>query len=447
MSGSPAPAEPVASATPAAVHPPSRMLARAAYCAYDAVGAAAALAALPALPWLLRRGYAAGAGERLGRIPEAARRLTAPPVWLHCASVGEARSAQLLIERLRERLPRQPVVVSTTTLTGREVAESVLAPDVATLLPIDALRTIDRVFRRVRPRALVLIETEIWPGLLRAAAAVGAPAALLSGRLSARSAERYRWAGPLFPAALAAIDVFGMQTAADAAQIIALGAPPDRVRITGSLKARAIAAPAPLPLLAGLADRRLLVAASTQPGEEAFVLQAFAAVHRTYRDALLVLAPRRPERFDGVAALVAESGMPWRRGSALDGALESDVRVIVLDTLGELVRWFPGAWAVFVGGTVAPLGGHNVLEPAGYGRPVVFGPHTENVADAAAALCAAGGARVVRTAAELAEHWDALLAQRAVADAAGVRARAVVDARAGALDATWDALAPLLGGA
>lgn len=445
MSDAPASSERFGGAAPTAAHSPSRLRARAAYFAYDAAGAAAALAALPALPWLLRRGYAAGAGQRLGRIPDAARRLSAPPIWLHCASVGEARSAQLLIERLRERLPRQPLVVSTTTLTGRAVAESVLAPDVVTLLPIDALRTIDRVFRRVRPRALVLIETEIWPGLLRASAAVGAPAALLSGRLSARSAERYRWAGPLFPAALASIDVFGMQTAADAAQIIALGAPPDRVRITGSLKARAAAAPAPLPF-AGLADRRLLVAASTQPDEEAFVLQAFAAVRRTYRDALLVLAPRRPERFDAVAALVAASGMPWRRASALDGALASDLRVIVLDALGELVRWLPDAWAVFVGGTIAPLGGHNVLEPAGYGRPVAFGPHTENVADAAAALCAAGGGRVVRTAADLAEHWDALLARRAVADAAGARARAVVEARAGALDATWDALAPLLRG-
>ena len=217
-----------------------------------------------------------------------------------------------------------------------------------------------------------------------------------------------------------------------------LGAPPERVRVGGSLKASVLpAAPLPPPCT-GLAERRLLVAASTQPGEEEFVLQAFAALRRVYRDALLVVAPRRPERFAAVAELVSGGGVHWRRRSALDGAVAPEVEVVVLDTLGELVRWFPVAWAVFVGGTVAPLGGHNVLEPAGYGRPVAFGPHTENVADAAAALCFAGGAQVVHTPAELAEYWDGLLARRAAADAAGARARAVVAARADALERTWE---------
>jgi len=425
--------------------PPSRGLTQLAYLGYDAAGGLAALLALPALPWLIGRGYGAGAGERLGRVPDAARRLATPPIWLHCASVGETRSAAPLVSRLRERLPQRPLVVSTTTLAGRAVAQADLAADVATLLPIDALRIVDRVFRRVRPRVVLLVETELWPGLLRAAAAVGAPVAMVSGRLSARALERYRWAGPLFPAALAHVGVFGMQSAADAERIIALGAPPDRVRVTGSLKASALpAAPLPPPL-GGLDERRVLVAASTQPGEEEFVLQAFAALRRVYRDALLVLAPRRPERFDAVADLVAAAGLPWRRRSALTTTVGPEVQVLVLDTLGELVRFFPAAWAVFVGGTVAPLGGHNVLEPATYGRPVAFGPHTDNVADAAAALCAAGGGEVVRTPGELAEYWDGLLARRAAADAAGARARAVAAARSDALEHTWQMLAPLLG--
>jgi 3-deoxy-D-manno-octulosonic-acid transferase len=427
-----------------ALRPPSRRLAQLAYLGYDALGALGAVAAVPALPWLLMRGYGGGAGERLGRLPAAARHLTERPLWLHCASVGETRSAAPLVSRLRERAPRRPLVVSTTTLSGRAVARDDLGADVATLLPVDALHIVDRVFRTVRPRALVLVETELWPGLLRAAAAVGAPVAMVSGRLSARALARYRWAGPLFPAALAHVSAFAMQTGADAERIIALGAAPERVRVTGSLKASTAPAAAAPPPLDGLAQRRVLVAASTQPGEEEFVLRAFAALQPLYRDTLLILAPRRPERFDAVAGLAATSGLPWQRRSALAGAVGSDVAVLVLDTLGELVRFFPAAWAVFVGGTVAPLGGHNVLEPAAHGRPVAFGPHTANVAAAAAALCAAGGGAVVHTPAELAEHWVGLLALRAAADAAGARARAALTASADALERTWEMVMPLL---
>lgn len=436
-------AAPVEAKLPA-LRAPSPGVAQLAYLGYDALGGLAALLALPALPWLLARGYGDGAGERLGRVPARALRLPVPPVWLHCASVGETRSAGSLVARLRDRVPQRPVVISTTTLSGRAVAQTDLQADVATLLPIDALRIIQRVFRRVRPRLVVLVETELWPGLLRAAAAVGAPVAMVSGRLSARTLERYRWAGPLFPAALAEVAVFGMQTAADAERIVALGAPAERVSVTGSLKANTDP-PVSSPPLAGLDGRRVLIAASTQPGEEEFVLQAFTALRRVYRDALLVIAPRRPERFDAVADLVAATGMPARRRSALTTGIGSDVQVLVLDTLGELVRFMPAAWAVFVGGTVAPLGGHNVLEPAAYGRPVAFGPHTEHVADAAAALCAAGGAAVVHTPGELVEYWDGLLAQRATADAAGQRARTIAAARADALEYTWALLAPLLG--
>ena len=438
------PASRAARVAPPAPHRSAPVLGRLAYLGYDVAGGLAALLALPALPWLLRRGHGAGAGERLGRVPATALHLPAAPIWLHCASVGETRSAAPLVGRLRERMPRQPLVVSTTTLTGRAVAQRDLGADVATLLPVDALRIVDRVFRRVRPRLVILVETELWPGILRAAAAVGAPVAMVSGRLSPRSLARYRWAGPLFRAALARVAAFGMQSAADAERIIALGAARDRVRVTGSLKASA-APLAAAPPLAGLDARRVVVAASTQPGEEEFVLQAFAAVRRVHRDALLLLAPRRPERFEEVAQRIGAAGLSMQRRSAADAALAADVQVLLLDTVGELVRFLPAAWAVFVGGSVAPLGGHNVLEPATYARPVAFGPHTENVAAAAAALCAAGGAAVVRTPSELAEYWGALLTDRNVADAAGARARAVAVASGDALELTWSMLAPLLG--
>jgi 3-deoxy-D-manno-octulosonic-acid transferase len=439
-------ADPIAAPVSPARRPPSPGLARLAYLGYDALGGLAALLAVPALPWLIKRGYGAGAGERLGRLPAAALHLSARPVWLHCASVGETRSITPLVGRLRARAPQQPLVVSTATLGGRAVARDDLAADVAMLLPVDALRIVDRAVRRIRPRLLLLVETELWPGLLRAAAGVGASVAMVSGRLSARALARYRWAGPLFPAALAHVAAFGMQTGADAERIIALGAAPDRVRVTGSLKASAPTAAAPLPL-AGVEGRRVLIAASTQPGEEEFVLRAVAALRRVHDDALLIVAPRRPERFDDVAHLVAAAGVRWRRRSSLRGTVPADVQVIVLDTLGELVRLLPAAWAVFVGGTVAPLGGHNVLEPALYGKAVAFGPHTESVAEAAAALCAAGGAAVVRTADELARYWEGLLADPAAAASAGARARTAAATCGDVLERTWDMVAPLLGGA
>ncbi|MEO8604322.1 MAG: glycosyltransferase N-terminal domain-containing protein [bacterium] len=428
----------------AAAAPPSPLTTRLAYWGYDAVGGLAALLALPAWPWLKQHGFGDGIEERLGRAATPA--LAQPPFWLHCASVGETLSAAPLVGRLRERCPQRPLVVSTTTRSGRDVARDQLHADLATLLPVDALRTVDRVFRRVRPRALLVVETELWPGLLRAAARVGAATAIVSGRVSARSAERYRWAGPLFRAALGGVQAFGMQTEADAERIVGLGAPAARVRVTGSLKAARLLMPDTPPPLAGLEARRVLLAASTQPGEEEFVLQAFAALGRVYRDALLILAPRRPERFEAVAELLAAAGLRWARRSALADAVPDETQVLLLDSLGEVTQFLPAAWVAFVGGTVAPgIGGHNVLEPAVASRPVAFGPHTDNVAAAAAALCAAGAAEVVRTPGELAEYWDGLLARREAADAAGARGRSVALARAESLERTWELVAPLLG--
>jgi 3-deoxy-D-manno-octulosonic-acid transferase len=440
----PRPAPPSATAPAPRPVPPSAVAAQLAYWGYDLLGGVAALAAAAAWPWLRQRGFGEGLDERLGR--SATPTLAQPPLWLHCASVGEALSATPLVGRLRERCPQRPLVVSTTTLTGRAVARDELHADFATLLPVDALRRVDHVFRQLRPRALLIVETEIWPGMLRAAARVGAPAAIVSGRLSPGAVERYRWAGPLFPAALAQVAAFGMQTEDDAARIIALGAPPARVQVTGSLKAARLVASVEPPPLGGLEGRRVLIAASTHAGEEALVLQAFATLLRVYRDAVLILAPRRPERFEAVAELLSAGGMRWARRSALTDSVPVETQVLLLDSVGELVRFFPLAWVAFVGGSVVDtIGGHNVLEPATFGRPTAFGPHTENVAAAAAALCDADAAEVVRTPGELAQYWDGLLARREAADAAGARGRAVAAARAEALERTWGLIAPLLG--
>ncbi len=418
---------------------------RLAYAAYDVVGALAAVLCTPALPFVLASRHGRGVCERLGRLPDALRALPAP-LWIHAASVGETRAAAPLVGALRRRCPALPLVMSTTTLTGRIVAERELSLDAVTLLPIDAARIVDRAFRRVRPRGLVLVETELWPGLLRAARRVEAPVVVVSGRLSERSLRRYGWARPLFRAAVQSVAAFGMQTPADAERIMALGAPAERVRVTGSLKAsrRPPAAPATAPLN-GLTGRPLLVAASTQPGEEEFVLGACGDLWGLCPDILLLLAPRRPERFSAVEQVVRRAGVRYQRRSAREANVDGETQVVLLDTVGELTQFLPFARAVFVGGTVAPLGGHNVLEPAVYGKPVAFGPNTENVADAARALIEQGGGALVREPADLAAVWRRLLLDPERAEAMGARARAVADAWADALEQTWNLLAPYVG--
>jgi 3-deoxy-D-manno-octulosonic-acid transferase len=414
---------------------------RLAYALYDV---AAAAFALPVLPLLLGRNSLSRLGERLGRLPPAAAALADRPLWLHAASVGESFAAAPLVEELRRRCPSLPLVVSTTTTAGRRVAELELRADVATLLPIDAWRIVDRVFARLRPRALLVVETEIWPGLLRAARRVGAPSALVSGRLSARSLGRYRLARSLFAAALDNMGAFAMQSSGDAERIIALGAAAERVRVTGNLKAARPVTVAEPPL-GGLEGRRVVVAASTQEGEEEFALAACAPLWREFPDLLLVVAPRRPERFDAVARLLAGSDLPYARRSAMNGAIGGATRVLLLDTLGELASFYPHARAAFVGGTVAPLGGHNVLEPAAFGTAVAFGPHLDSVRDAATALGERGAGEAVRAPADLTCFWRAMLASPEAARARGELARTVARERSEAMAETWAFVAPRLG--
>jgi len=241
-----------------------------------------------------------------------------------------------------------------------------------------------------------------------------------------------------------------MQTEADAARIVALGAPPARVQALGSLKfareAKAAASPigaSTLPALLG--ERPLLVAASTHPGEEQLVLEACTALWPEHPDLLLLIAPRRPERFDEVAQLLARCGVRHQRRSQLDGRVATATQVLLLDTLGELLDVLQAARGVFVGGTIAHVGGHNVLEPAIFGKPVAFGPHTSNVAEAAAALLDAGGAVEVHDASQLRAEWARLLADANAALNMGQRGRAVVTAQAAVAERTFDVLRPLLG--
>lgn len=418
---------------------------RLAYGLYDLVGLAGVPLLVVAAPLLAWRGHTPGLLQRLGKLPRPLGSLAARPLWVHAASVGEMLSAAPLVDVVRARRPGLPILVSSTTLTGQAVALESVRPDAATLLPVDALRIVDRALRRVRPRCIAVVETEIWPGLLRAARRLEIPVVVVSGRLSARSLRRYRWARPLIRSALSAVARFGMQTAADAERIIALGAPPERVEITGSLKASRTAQGDLPPPVEGLQGRCVLVAASTHPGEEDFVLEACNELWPA-TDLLLVIAPRRPERFDEVERLVQAAGRRYVRRTRMSSPISDRTEVLILDTIGELARFFAAARAVLVGGTVAPVGGHNVLEPAAYGRAISFGPQLANVVEAAEALRAGGGAELVRTPAELARHWREMIERPARAAEMGARARAVSETRAAAVERTWELIAPFLGG-
>ncbi|HEY5658590.1 MAG TPA: glycosyltransferase N-terminal domain-containing protein, partial [Myxococcota bacterium] len=360
-----------------------------------ALGAAAALpVGLGALA--LRPRWRVGWRERLGaegpRAPGA--------IWVHGASVGEITAATRLVDRLRKAGHR--VVTSTTSVTGRDVMRRV-RPDVpCQLAPLDHPWCVAAALSRVQPAALVLIETELWPCWIAEAARREIPLVLVSGRLSDRSYPRYRRLRPMLRATLRRFQAIGARTPLDRERFIELGADPDAVSVSGDLKLEPEVSPRPVSddLARVLAGVPIFVAGSTHPGEEAAALAALACAERAGRAAALVLAPRHPKRADEVEAAARAAGHSVRRRTALGAEPLRAGEVLVLDTLGELGPLYALAAAAFVGGTFAPIGGHNILEPVLVRCPVVYGPHTQNVSHAAEILETCGAGRRLRDASE-----------------------------------------------
>lgn len=369
--------------------------------------------------------------ERLALYPAATIRALEGErvVWLHNASVGETLAASVLLEPLRERLPGRRIVASTTTRSGRAIAASLAGVDAAVLAPLDSTGAVERALDAIHPEAFVFTETEIWPNLLRGLSRRRIPALLVSGRISARSFARYRLVRPFLGRVLGQIAFFGMQTESDAERIVALGAPHDRVEVTGSLKYGGERPPSRVPIAEG---PPIWVAGSTRPGEEAICLEAFRRVRERVPDARLVLAPRHLERLGDVAAAIESQGFTFVRRTTLDGpwgARPDAPPVLLLDTLGELGGLYAHATVAFVGGTLAPIGGHNLAEPARFGVPVLHGPHVENVREVAERLDASGGGERVDDASSLAEAVARIFADGAAAAERG-RAAAVATRRA-----------------
>lgn len=333
---------------------------------------------------MLRHGkYRRGLRQRLGFVPHRFRDAGRSSIWVHAVSVGEVLAVSELVQRLRASFPDTSIVVSTTTDTGQKLAATRFGAENVFYFPLDFAFAARRWMRALRPKLVVVAETEFWPNLLRAAKENGAGVAIVNARISDRSLPGYRrWRKPL-RRVLAGIDLFLAQTKEDAARLVEIGAPADRVAVSGNLKYDIPPATAPAIVevlraaLAGSGAGPVLVCGSTVDGEEELLLNAFAAVLSKFPYAVMVLAPRHPQRFEEVAELLSKPGIPFFRRSQWNGGPLAG-RVLLIDTIGELASLYALADVAFVGGSLAPLGGHNIIEPAQYGAAIIVGPHTEN---------------------------------------------------------------------
>ncbi len=410
----------------------------------------------------LRHGkYVAGLRERLGGAPEIDRG-GREVVWLHCVSVGETQAARPLVRALRERFPARALVVSTTTLTGQRLAREIFRDDAAAVFyfPFDWAWSVRRSLRKLRPSLVLVMETELWPRFLRECQRRGVPVALVNGRISEKSFKGYRRLGNFIRRVVGALTLAVMQTEADAERIRALGLAPERTRVSGNIKFDADTDTGEQAVTTELRGRfafddarPLIVAASTHAPEEAITLDAFqrtCAALDGHRRPRLLVAPRHPERFNEVAALLEASGLSWARRSSPPQAGDRSCDVVLLDSIGELRGVYPLAALVFVGGSIAPTGGHNVLEPAAAARCIVTGAHTFNFSsimrdflerDALVQLPALGNADAPLA---LAQIFRELLNTDERRRRTGERARAALEESRGATDATIKLLAPLL---
>jgi 3-deoxy-D-manno-octulosonic-acid transferase len=380
------------------------------------------------VPELLLRSRPAELDERLGR----GAVVEPGALWIHAASVGEVTAAEVLVRALR-RARFGPIAVTTVTRTGRARAAELRADVGPWHAPLDAPRPVATFLDRVRPRALVILETELWPNLLLELGRRGVPWAVASGRLSPRAQARYRPAHGLLRAMLAEVRAVAARSEADAERFVRLGAPPGAVRAVGDLKDDREVPPWSAPP----DDRPRWAAACTRPGEEKDVLEALRVIRGQVPSGELVLAPRHPERFDEAARIVERAGLPLRRWSARDEPTPLDGwTVLLVDEMGVLPDAYRRSWCAFVGGTLRPFGGHNPLEAAAGGRGVLVGPHTESCDVAVDCLAARGGLTRVQSARELGERVAELLTDPAAAVRSGRAAWDAAKSLGGAADAT-----------
>ena len=414
------------------------------------------LGLFPYLCWrcLQGAGYHRDLAERFGSGPSF-RMLSADVVdclWFHAASVGEVHGIQPLIACLHQRFPACPVVVSAFTPSGKMMAQRMIPEaDHVFLLPFDLPWIVRRVVRRLRPRAVIVQETELWPQLFRAVAGRQRPVIIVNGRLSPRSVRRYLWVRALMRRLLSDVTLVVAQTHDSAQRFQGLGLARDRIKVVGNTNIdRALLAAQHTPrhvLAAHVIGRRILVGGSTHEGEETALLKVYRQLRQEYSDLLLILAPRHMERVETVIRHVHTAGCKALRRSRLAaleaGALDGDA-VVILDTLGELAALYQLCTIAFIGGSLVPVGGHNVLEPAVFAKPLLFGPHMHHFPELAQMLCQSGGAIQVQHGEDLYGVIAHLLRKPDAASAMGHCALEALRANQGALARTCDLVSTLL---
>jgi 3-deoxy-D-manno-octulosonic-acid transferase len=411
--------------------------------------------------------YVGSFKQRLGYLPLSLNLDGDDSIWVHAVSVGEVLAARSVMTGLRQRYPRLRLFLSTTTRAGQQLARrSVTDVDGVLYFPFDWAFAVRRTLDRVQPRLFIMIETEIWPNLLRECRRRGIRTVLVNGRISYRSFPKYRLVRPFFRRVLADIDRFCVQGDEASRRLVSLGADPSRITVTGSLKFDALEViptrgrgrERVLRFFRMSPNRPVLVAGSTLRGEEEAVIRAFNRLRTAGpstalganpatalgASALLVIAARHPERFAEVERLCRQEGLSTVRRTELPIDAEPRADAVILDTIGELAEVYQIATVVFVGGSLVRAGGHNILEPAVFGKPIVFGPHMENFAEIADAFRVNDAAVQVRSDRELEATVIGLMGDPVRRARLGAAARALVDANRGARDKTLAAIAGVL---
>jgi 3-deoxy-D-manno-octulosonic-acid transferase len=411
-----------------------------------------AAAALLASPWwifqMLRLGkYRAGLWERLGFVPSRLGRSFGDSIWIHAVSVGEVLAISQLVAELKRQFPEKKVFISTTTTAGQQLARQRFGEARVFYMPLDFTFALQPYFRALRPSLVILAETEFWPNLLHLARRKGAAVAIVNARISDRSFPRYKRFRWFFGPVLSNPNLFLTQTEQDAARLLEIGAPAERVKTSGNLKFD-IRLSSRIPLVDDLrraihGGSAVIVCGSTAEGEEELLLGAFRQVLERWPGAVMILAPRHPERFDRVADMVVASGIGLLRRSTWAAACPISGGVFLLDSVGELASVYELADLAFVGGSLAPVGGHNILEPAQHGVAVLTGPQTFNFREIVRIFSEASALRIV-SGEDIARQFLELLADEETRKNLGRRARQAFLKNAGATERTVAALSKLL---
>lgn len=391
--------------------------------------------------------YRGGISQKFGRLRKGVLKVIrgSRPIWVHAVSVGEVMAAHPLIRELKKKYPRRKLILSTVTVTGNYTArQRVPEADAVFYFPFDYPFIVRRVIRRINPVAVLVAETELWPNFFRQLRKAGIPSAVINGRISPHSYKNYMKFRRFFRQVFSSVDLFCMQSEADAGRIREIGAAPEKVIVTGNLKfdqKMPALQQAPLSIAAG---RPVITAGSTHRGEETALLDIHGRLKEKFPGLLLIIAPRHPERFDEVEGIINKAGYECQRRTTLKGAVKE---VLLLDTIGELRSFYAVCDIAFVGGSLVKVGGHNLLEPASMKKPVIFSRYMFNFKEISEALITAGGGIMVKDKEELSVQIDRLLSDRGLAKSIGERAFAVIAANSGATRKTIDAVSGFIGGA